>query len=167
VIPAPFEYDVAASVDQAIELLDARGPDAKLLAGGHSLIPLMKLRFARPSALVDISRIRELSYIREEGDEIAIGAGTRHHDLHHSSLLEAACPILPYAAGLVGDPQVRHKGTIGGSVAHGDPASDLPAVLVALDASLGIRGPAGWTGPSPPRTSSGGSSPPTWVPTRS
>ena len=140
-IPAPFDYEVAESVDQAVELLTAGGPDAKLLAGGHSLIPMMKLRFARPSTLIDISRIDSLSYIREDGDRIAIGACTRHHDLHHSDLLETACPMLAYAAGLIGDPQVRHKGTIGGSVAHGDPASDLPTVLMALDAQFAIRGP--------------------------
>jgi len=143
VIPAPFDYEVAESVDQAIELLAAKGPDAKLLAGGHSLIPLMKLRFARPSTLVDISRIADLAYIREDGDRIAIGACTRHQEVHRSEVLQAGCPVVSYAAGLVGDPQVRHKGTIGGSVAHGDPASDLPAVLLALDAVFVIRGPHG------------------------
>ena len=140
-IPAPFDYEVADSVDHAIEMLSAAGPDAKVLAGGHSLIPLMKLRFSRPSTLVDISRIGSLSYIREDGDRIAIGALTRHHDVHRSDVLEAACPMLSYAAGLIGDPQVRHKGTIGGAVAHGDPASDLPTVLLALDAQFVIRGP--------------------------
>jgi len=139
-IPAPFDYEVADSVDHAIEMLSAT-PDAKVLAGGHSLIPLMKLRFARPSTLVDISRIGSLSYIREDGDRIAIGACTRHQDVHRSEVLESACPMLSYAAGLIGDPQVRHRGTIGGAVSHGDPASDLPTVLLALDAQFVIRGP--------------------------
>jgi carbon-monoxide dehydrogenase medium subunit len=141
VIPATFDYEVAGSVDHAIELLAQGGGDAKLLAGGHSLIPMMKLRFARPTTLVDIARIDDLSYIREDGEAIAIGACTRHHDLHHSPLLDQACPILSYTAGLIGDPQVRHMGTIGGSVAHGDPASDLPAVLVALGAVFVVKGP--------------------------
>ena len=142
-IPATFDYEVAESVDHAVELLAEAGPDAKLLAGGHSLIPMMKLRFARPTVLIDIARIGDLSYIRDAGDVIAIGACTRHHDLHHSSLLDEACPIISYTAGLIGDPQVRHKGTIGGSVAHGDPASDLPAVLLALGAELVLKGPGG------------------------
>ena len=133
-IPAEFEYEVAESVEHAVELLGRE--DAKLLAGGHSLIPLMRLRFARPSLLVDIARVDGLSYVREDGDRLAVGALTRHHDLQRDSLLAEHCPILSYAAGLVGDPQVRHRGTIGGSVAHADPASDLPAVLLALDAEL-------------------------------
>ncbi len=139
-IPAEFTYEVADSVDHALSLLAGFGPDAKLLAGGHSLIPMMKLRFARPSALVDIGRIASLSYIEDGGDHVRIGAGTRHHDVHRSSLLGEACPIVSYAAGLIGDPQVRHKGTIGGSAAHGDPASDLPAVLLALGAEFVITG---------------------------
>ena len=142
-IPSTFDYQVAESVDHAVELLGEAGPGAKLLAGGHSLIPMMKLRFARPTLLVDIARIGDLSYIRDAGDVIAIGACTRHHDLHHSSLLDEACPIVSHAAGLIGDPQVRHKGTIGGSVAHGDPASDLPAVLLALGAEFVLNGPGG------------------------
>lgn len=141
-IPAKFDYEVADSVESAIELLGTR-EEAKLLAGGHSLLPLMKLRFARPELLVDIGRLRALSYVRDESERLAIGALTRHHDLEHDSLLKASCPILSYAAGLIGDPQVRHCGTIGGSVAHGDPASDLPSVLVALDAELVARGPEG------------------------
>jgi carbon-monoxide dehydrogenase medium subunit len=142
-IPAEFNYEVADSVDHALSLLAGYGPKAKLLAGGHSLIPMMKLRFARPSALVDIGRIAELSYVEEDDDDIRIGAGTRHHDVHHSPVLEAGCPLLSYTAGLIGDPQVRHKGTIGGSVAHGDPASDLPAVLLALDADFVLTGSGG------------------------
>src|SRR5207253_71148 len=119
------------------------GDDAKLLAGGHSLLPLMKLRLATPSVLVDVGRLRDLSYIRDDGDHVAIGALTRHHDLEHSDLLGAQAALLRHAAGQVGDPQVRHRGTIGGSIAHGDPASDLPAVLLALDADLVLQGPDG------------------------
>lgn len=141
-IPARFDYERAESVDQAVELLGSR-EDAKLIAGGHSILPLMKLRFARPSLLVDIGRIDELSGVRDAGDSIAIGAGTRHHDLNHDPLVHEHCPILSWTAGLIGDPQVRHRGTIGGSIAHGHPASDLPTVLVALDAELVVRGPGG------------------------
>jgi aerobic carbon-monoxide dehydrogenase medium subunit len=141
VIPAGFEYEVAESVEHAVELLGREG--AKVLAGGHSLLPLMRLRFARPSLLVDLGRVDGLSYVREDGDRLAVGALTRHHDLVRDPLLGEHCPILSYAASLVGDPQVRHRGTIGGSVAHGDPASDLPSVLLALDAELTARGPDG------------------------
>ncbi|MEX0675284.1 MAG: xanthine dehydrogenase family protein subunit M [Gaiellaceae bacterium] len=141
-IPAQFDYEVAGSVEEAVELLGAR-EDAKLLAGGHSLLPLMKLRFARPALLVDIGRLEELRYVRDAGDRLAIGALSRHRDLQTDLLLQEHCPIVSYTAGLVGDPQVRHRGTIGGSVAHGDPASDLPTVLVALDAELVVRGPGG------------------------
>lgn len=140
-IPAPFDYEVASSVENAVELLSTEG--AKLLAGGHSLIPLMKLRFARPTLLVDIARVGSLSYINDGGDHVAIGACTRHADVHRNALLLEANPMLAYVAGLIGDPQVRHKGTIGGSVAHGDPASDLPPTLVALDATLVAQGPGG------------------------
>ena len=141
-IPARFDYERAESVDQAVELLGSR-EDAKLIAGGHSILPLMKLRFARPSLLVDIGRIDELSGVRDAGDRIAIGAGTRHHDLNHDPLVHEHCPILSWTAGLIGDPQVRHRGTIGGSIAHGHPASDLPTVLVGLGAELVVRGPGG------------------------
>jgi carbon-monoxide dehydrogenase medium subunit len=141
-IPAAFEYERAGSVGEAIELLRSR-EDAKLLAGGHSLIPAMKLRIARPGTLVDIGRIDDLSYVHEDGDAIAIGALTRHHDVAASELLHERCGIVSFAAGQIGDPQVRHRGTIGGSVAHGDPASDLPGVLVALDAELVVAGDGG------------------------
>ncbi len=141
-IPAAFDYEVADSVSHAIELLGER-EDAKLLAGGHSLIPAMRLRIARPGTLVDIGRIGELSYVREDGDEIAIGALTRHHDVAASELLRQRCGIVAKAAGEVGDPQVRHFGTIGGSVAHGDPASDMPGVLLTLDAEFVAVGPQG------------------------
>jgi aerobic carbon-monoxide dehydrogenase medium subunit len=142
VIPARFDYERAESVDHAIELLGSR-EEAKLLAGGHSLLPLMKLRFARPSLLVDIGRVGELRGVRDAGDRLAIGAGTRHHDLARDPLVQEHCPILSWTAGLIGDPQVRHMGTIGGSAAHGDPASDLPTVLVAVGAELVARGPEG------------------------
>jgi carbon-monoxide dehydrogenase medium subunit len=142
-IPARFDYERAGSVDEALELLGR--DDAKLLAGGHSLLPLMKLRLAQPALLVDIGGIEELSYVRDAGEQLAIGALTRHHDVANDPLVQEHCPIVSYAAGLIGDPQVRHRGTIGGSVAHGDPASDLPAVLLALDAELAVRGPGGET----------------------
>jgi carbon-monoxide dehydrogenase medium subunit len=141
-IPAPFEYRRVDTVDEAIQAL-SDGPDAKLLAGGHSLLPLMKLRLARPSLLVDISRLQDLKYVKEDGDRVAIGALTRHHDVANSQVLQELCPIVSYAAGEIGDPQVRHVGTIGGSVAHADPASDMPSVLLALDAEMEVRGPGG------------------------
>jgi carbon-monoxide dehydrogenase medium subunit len=142
VIPAAFDYEVAESVDHAIGLLGER-EDAKLLAGGHSLVPAMKLRIARPASLIDIGRLADLSYVTEEGDTIAIGALTRHKDVAGASLLQEHCPIVSFTAGQIGDPQVRHRGTIGGSLAHGDPASDLPTVILALHGELVARGPAG------------------------
>jgi carbon-monoxide dehydrogenase medium subunit len=143
VIPASFTYRRAESADEAIELAGRYGDDAKFLAGGHSLLPLMKLRLATPEVIVDLGRVRELSYIRDEGGHVAVGALTRHHDLEHSGLLARELPLLAHAAGQVGDPQVRHRGTIGGSLVHADPASDLPAVVLALDATLIARGPSG------------------------
>ncbi|MGH8974795.1 MAG: FAD binding domain-containing protein [Acidimicrobiia bacterium] len=142
-IPAAFDYVRATSADEAVSLLSSHGDDAKLLAGGHSLIPLMKLRLASPSVLVDVGRLTDLSYVRDSGDQVAIGALTRHRDIETSELLQSQVPILAHVAGLVGDPQVRHRGTIGGSLAHGDPASDLPAVVLALGATLVARGPSG------------------------
>jgi carbon-monoxide dehydrogenase medium subunit len=142
VIPAKFEYERADSVQEAIELLGSR-EDAKLLAGGHSLIPAMKLRIARPGTVVDIGGLADLSYIREDGDAIAIGALTRHHDVATSELLRERCGIVAAAAAEIGDPQVRHRGTIGGSNSHGDPASDMPGVLLALDAEFVATGPGG------------------------
>jgi carbon-monoxide dehydrogenase medium subunit len=141
VIPAAFEYARAGSVDEAIELLARE--DAKALAGGHSLIPLLRLRFARPSLLVDIGRLDDLRYVREDGDKIAIGALCRHADLALDPVLAQGCGLLARTAGNVGDPQVRHRGTIGGSVAHADPASDLAAILLTLDADFVARGPDG------------------------
>ncbi len=140
-IPSPFEYEVAESVEHAVELLGS--DDAKLIAGGHSLLPLMRLRVVRPALLVDVGRLGELRYVRKANGGVAIGSLTRHHDLASDALLRERCPLLAHAASLVGDPQVRHRGTIGGSVAHGDPASDLPTVLVALEADLVLRGPDG------------------------
>jgi aerobic carbon-monoxide dehydrogenase medium subunit len=143
VIPAPFTYKRALSVDEAIELVAADDGEAKFLAGGHSLLPLMKLRLAVPDTLVDVGRLDELSYVREENGHIAVGALTRHGQLASSELLARELPLLAHAAGQVGDPQVRHCGTIGGSLAHGDPAADLPAVVLALDATLVARGSGG------------------------
>lgn len=140
-IPVSFDYELAESVEHAVDLLSRE--DAKLLAGGHSLIPAMRLRIARPALLVDIGRLEELGAVREDGDAVVIGALARLHDVAHDSLLRARCGVIAHAASLVGDPQVRHRGTIGGTVAHGDPASDLPAVLLALDADFVVRGPEG------------------------
>jgi aerobic carbon-monoxide dehydrogenase medium subunit len=142
-IPAPFDYQRAGSVDEAIELLASLGDDAKLLAGGHSLLPLMKLRLAQPTVLVDIGRIGDLSYVEDGGGTVRIGSLTRHHDVASSDLVREQVPLLAEVAGQIGDPQVRHRGTIGGSIAHGDPASDLPAVLLALRGTLVVRGPGG------------------------
>ena len=141
-IPATFDYQVAPGVAEAIRLL-GEVDDAKLIAGGHSLLPLMKLRFAQPSLLVDIGRLEELSYVRDAGDSIAIGALTRHADLAANAVLVESCAIVAETAAQVGDRQVRHRGTIGGSVAHADPASDLPTVLLALDAQIVARGASG------------------------
>jgi carbon-monoxide dehydrogenase medium subunit len=143
-IPAPFDYQRVDSVPDAVGALSGT-PDAKIIAGGHSLLPLMRLRLARPAVLVDIGRIDALRYVREDGDHVAIGALTRHHDVANSDVLQRHCPIVPYAASLIGDPQVRHVGTIGGSVSHADPASDMPTVLVALGADLVIAGQGGAT----------------------
>ncbi len=142
-IPAPFDYVRAESVDHAISLIGEHGEDAKFIAGGHSLLPLMKLRLAQPSVLVDIGRLTDLSYIRDEGDHIAIGALTRHMDVEQSPVLAQHVPLLANAASHVGDPQVRHRGTIGGSIAHSDAASDLPATTLALGATYVAQGPNG------------------------
>jgi aerobic carbon-monoxide dehydrogenase medium subunit len=155
VIPAAFDYEVAESADHAISLLGEHGEDAKLLAGGHSLLPLMRVRLAAPTMLVDIGRIGDLNYVRDGGDHVAVGALTTMEDAHFSELLARECPILAHTSGEVGDPQVRHRGTVGGTVAHSDPASDIPTVLLALDATLVVKGPDGertvaardfWTG---------------------
>jgi carbon-monoxide dehydrogenase medium subunit len=143
VIPAQFEYVAAASAAQAIDLLAEHGDDAKVLAGGHSLLPMMKLRLAAPEVLIDITRASDLSGISIDGDEIIIGATTRHADVASSELIRTDAPLLAHAASLVGDPQIRHRGTIGGSIAHADPAADLPMALVALGGSVELRGPDG------------------------
>ena len=142
-IPAAFDYTVADSAEAAIAALAEYGDEAKLLAGGHSLIPLMRFRLAAPAMLVDIGRLDDLSYINDAGDHIAIGAMTKHRTLETSDLLAAEAPLLRHVAGEVGDPSVRHRGTLGGSLAHGDPASDLPAALLASGGSLVIKGPNG------------------------
>jgi len=141
-IPAGFDYERASSVENAIELL-GRDEDVKLLAGGHSLIPLLRFRVSRPSLLVDIERLDDLRYVREDGDRIAIGALTRYADLVRDGVLAQHCAIIAQAAATVGDPQVRHRGTIGGSAAHADSASDLGTVLVTLDAELVAQGSGG------------------------
>ena len=142
-IPAAFDYVRAGSAEEAVQLIGEHGEDAKFLAGGHSLLPLMKLRLAQPSVLVDIGRVQDLSYIRDAGDHIAIGALTRHMDIETSDLLKAEVPLLAHAAHHVGDPQVRHRGTLGGTIAHADPASDLPATTLALGATYVAQGPNG------------------------
>ncbi len=142
-IPAAFDYVRAGSAEEAISLIGEHGEDAKFIAGGHSLLPLMKLRLAQPSVLVDIGRLTDLSYIRDAGDHIAIGAMTRHMDIEKSPVLAEHVPLLAHAASHVGDPQVRHRGTIGGSIAHSDAASDLPATTLALGATYVAQGPNG------------------------
>ena len=143
VIPAAFDFKRASSASEAISLISQYGDEAKFLAGGHSLIPLMKLRLAQPTMLIDIGRITDLSYIKDGGDHIAIGALTRHMDVEKSDLLKNHVPLLAHAAGHVGDAQVRHRGTIGGSLAHADSASDLPATTLALGATYVVQGPNG------------------------
>lgn len=142
-IPTQFDYQVPATLEDAVALLASDLDGAKVLAGGHSLIPAMKLRLAQPQLLVDIARIKSLSYIREEGDQILIGATTTHYQLESSDLLKTICPLLPACAASIGDVQVRNKGTIGGSIAHSDPAGDWPAAVLALDADLVLVGTSG------------------------
>jgi carbon-monoxide dehydrogenase medium subunit len=146
-IPAAFEYTVAENAEHAIQLLGEYGDEAKLLAGGHSLIPMMKFRLATPTQLVDVGRISDLSYIRQEGDQgaghVAIGAMTKHAELETSQVIASAAPLLGHVASLVGDPSVRHRGTLGGTLAHSDPASDLPAAVLALGGTIVAQGPNG------------------------
>lgn len=141
-IPSSFEYVRAGSIEQTLDLLNEHGDAAKLLAGGHSLLPLMKLRLASPDVLVDIGRLAELAYVGDGGDYVAIGALTTHDEVSRSPLIAAELPVLAHVAGQIGDPQVRHRGTIGGSIAHGDPASDLPAVALALGGTYVLTGPS-------------------------
>ncbi len=140
-IPPHFEYYAPTSVDDAIELLDRFGGDAKVLAGGQSLLPVMKLRLAEPMALVDINRIPNLAYIREDGDSLKIGALTRTNDLNDSELIRTRYPLFSDAASVIADPLVRNMGTVGGNVSHGDPANDLPACMLALGANFLVKGP--------------------------
>jgi len=155
VIPVGFAYERPATLDAALALLAEHGETAAVLAGGHSLLPVMKLRLAAPELVVDIGRLDELRGIRIDGDEVVIGAGTRHAALERSDLVAAQAPLLAAVARTVGDPQVRHRGTIGGSLAHADPASDLPAAVLALGGTVVLQGPRGrrpvpatefWTG---------------------
>lgn len=154
-IPVGFAYERPASLDAALALLAEHGDEATVLAGGHSLLPVMKLRLAAPELVIDIGRLDELSGIEVDGDDVAIGATTRHTALEHSDVLAAEVPLLAAVARTVGDPQVRHRGTLGGSLAHADPASDLPAAVLALDGAIVLQGPRGtrtvpatefWTG---------------------
>ena len=142
-IPAEFTYVRPESVAAALASLTEHGDEAKLIAGGHSLLPMMKLRLATPGVLIDIARIPELAYIREDGDFVAIGAATRHADVVRSELLASKAPLLPLVAGFVGDRQIRHRGTLGGSLVHGDPAADLPSAVLALGVTLVVAGPSG------------------------
>lgn len=142
-VPAAFDYHPATSVDEAIALLQQYGDEAKLLAGGHSLIPAMKLRLSQPEHLIDIGKISSLSYIREEQDSIVVGALTTYVQIERSELLRKHFPLLPEATSMVGDQQVRNRGTIGGSIAHSDPAADLPGVVLALKAEIVVQGPQG------------------------
>lgn len=142
-IPAAFEYHVAKSLDEALRLLDQHGDEAKVLAGGHSLLPLMKLRLAAPRYVVDIGRIKQLDYIREHNGSIAIGAMATHAAIESSALLKTKCALLAETAGEIGDVQVRNRGTIGGSLAHADPAADYPAAILALEAEIVASNTAG------------------------
>jgi len=142
-ITVPFDYHAPRSVPEALKLLTTFGDDAKLLAGGHSLLPMMKLRFAQPAHLIDLGKITDLRGITQVGNEIRIGAMTTEYDLLNSRLLADKVPLLVEGAGLIADPQVRYKGTIGGDISHGDPGNDHPALMLALDASFVLQGPKG------------------------
>jgi aerobic carbon-monoxide dehydrogenase medium subunit len=143
VIPSPFDYIRARSVDEALALLTEHGDEAKLLAGGHSLLPMMKLRLARPAVLIDLATVTELQYLRVDGDHLAIGALSTHAQVAAAEAMRRDAPLLAHSASLVGDPQVRHRGTIGGSLAHADPAADLPMAVLASAATLVLQGPTG------------------------
>ncbi len=143
-IPEEFEYKRAATLDEAIALLKQSGGEGKFLAGGHSLIPLMKLRLSEPGVLIDISRIPQLQGISEKDGKIQVGAATSHSDVVNSDLIRRLCPVVSECAKEIGDPQVRNRGTMGGSLAHSDPSADYPAVMVALDAEIHLKGPGGW-----------------------
>jgi aerobic carbon-monoxide dehydrogenase medium subunit len=143
VIPAAFDYIAPQSLDEAVRALAAHGEEAKLLAGGHSLLPLLKLRLANPTLLIDLNRIAGLNAIREQDGKIVIGALTTHYQIESSELLKKKCPLLPETAREIGDVQVRNRGTIGGSLTHADPAADWPAAILALGGELRLRGPKG------------------------
>ena len=143
-IPTEFEYQRASTLDEAISLIQGTNGEGKFLAGGHSLVPLMKLRLSEPAVLIDISRIPDLAGVREKDGKIEIGATTTHAAVAASELLRRVCPVVSEAAAEIGDPQVRNRGTLGGSLAHADPAADMPAVMVALDAELHLKGAGGW-----------------------
>jgi carbon-monoxide dehydrogenase medium subunit len=143
VIPPSFEYYAPRSIGEALSLLAKLGGESRLLAGGHSLLPMMKLRFAQPGHLIDLNRVPELRGIREEGAELIIGAMTTEAELIGSSLIRNKVPLLAEGAGSIADPQVRYKGTIGGDISHGDPGNDQPALMLALDASFVLTGPKG------------------------
>jgi carbon-monoxide dehydrogenase medium subunit len=143
VIPAPFDYARPATLDEALELLATHGDDAKLLAGGHSLLPAMKLRLSQPKMVIDIGRLPDLRGVRRDGERIVIGALTTHYDIESSEVLKRDCPLMPETAATIGDVQVRNRGTIGGSLVHADPAADWPAAILALDAEMEIAGPKG------------------------
>ncbi len=142
-IPAEFEYQAPKTLDEALRMLGRHGDEAKILAGGHSLLPMMKLRLASPRYVVDIGRLRGMDYIREDGDKVAIGALVTHAEIAASELLRAKCPLLPETASQIGDMQVRNRGTIGGSIAHADPAADYPAAILALDAEMIVQSSSG------------------------
>ena len=142
-IPAAFSYHRASTVDDVLAVLGAHGDDAKILAGGHSLLPLMKLRLSAPEVLIDIAPLDELRFVRLDGDDVVIGALSRYHDLERDPVLLEHAPLLAHVAGSVGDRQVRHRGTLGGSLAHADSAADLPAAILASDGVLVARGPSG------------------------
>lgn len=143
-IPEEFEYKRAATLDEAISLLQASNGDGKFLAGGHSLIPLMKLRLSEPGTLIDISRIPQIKGITEQNGKVQVGAATTHTEVLQSDLMRRVCPVVSECAAEIADPQVRNRGTMGGSLAHADPSADYPAVMVALDAEIHLKGPGGW-----------------------
>ena len=142
-IPASFDYVRASSIDEAVEALVEHGDEAKVIAGGHSLLPLMRLRLAYPTALVDVSRIEEMQGVREDGDHLVIGSATTYEAVAHDALVQRHCGVIPQTVAHIGDPQVRHRGTFGGGLAHGDAAGDLPALALALDATFVVAGPGG------------------------
>ena len=142
-IPAQFDYVRVGTVDEAVAALAEHGDEAKVLGGGQSLLPLLRLRLAYPELLVDVGRVEEMTGVSEDGDRLVIGAATTHDAVHKDALVAAHCPVLAEVVATIGDPQVRHRGTFGGSLAHADPAGDLPAAALALDAVMHVAGPGG------------------------